>query len=64
MYVLTMARVDCKSCVLIVIKITPCFEVILIFSEQVRNLVSGCRALVIVFTMLEDNSDGRFSIDI
>ena len=64
MYVLTMARIDCTSCVLIVIKITPCFEVILIFSEPVRNLVSGCRALVIVFTMLEDNSDGRFSIDI
>lgn len=62
MYVLTMARIDCKSYVLIVIKITPCFEVILIFSEQERNLVSGCRALVIVFTMLEDNSDGRFSI--
>jgi hypothetical protein len=64
MYVLTMARIDCKSSVLIVIKITPCFEVILIFSEQVRNLVSGCRALTIVFTILEDNSDGRFSIDI
>jgi len=64
MYVLTIARIDCKSCVLIVIKIAPCFEVILIFSVQVRNRVSGCRALVIVFTMLEDNSDGRFSIDI
>jgi hypothetical protein len=64
MYVLTIARIDCKSCVLIVIKITPCFEVILIFSAQVKNLVSGCRALVIAVTMLVDNSDGRFSIDI
>jgi hypothetical protein len=64
MYVLTIARIECKSCVLIVIKITPCFEVILIFSAQVRNLVSGCRAFVIVFTTLEDNSDGSFSIDI
>jgi hypothetical protein len=64
MYVLTMARIDFKSCVLIVIKIRPFFEVILIFSVLVRNLVSGCRALVIVFPMLEDNSDGRFSIDI
>ena len=64
MYVLTIARIDCKSCVLIVIKITPSFEVILIFSLQVRNLVSGCRALAIVFTILEDNSDGRFSIHI
>jgi hypothetical protein len=61
MYVLTMARIDCKSSVLILIKITPFFEVILIFSVPVRNLVSGCRALVIVFPMLEEISAGRFS---
>lgn len=64
MYVLTIARIDCKSCVLILIKITPFFEVILIFSVPVRNLVSACRALVIVFPMLEDNTGGRFSIAI
>lgn len=61
MYVLTMARIDCKSFVLILMKITSFFEVIRIFSLLVRNLVSGCRALVIVFPMLADNSDGRFS---
>ena len=64
MYVLIMARIDCKSCVIILIKITSFFEVILIFSVPLTNRVSGSRALVIVFIMLEDNSCGRFSIAI
>jgi hypothetical protein len=56
-----MARIDCKSTVLIVIQITPSLEVILISSLPVRNLVSGCRALMIVFTLLIDNNDVRLS---
>ena len=56
-----MARIDCKSSVLILIQITPSIEVILISSVVVRNLVSGCRALMIVFTHLLDKSDVRLS---
>ncbi len=60
-YVLTMARIDCKSSVLILIQTTPSIDVILISSVVVRNLVSGCRALMIVFTHLLDKSDVRLS---
>jgi hypothetical protein len=56
-----MARIDCKSSVLILIQIAPSIEVILISSVVVRNLVSGCRALMIVSTHLLDKSDVRLS---
>mgnify|MGYP003580547057 CR=1 FL=1 len=61
---LTMARIDSKSSVLILIQITPSLEVILISSELVRKLVSGSRALMIVFTHLLDKSDVRLSTPI
>jgi len=48
MYVLTIARIDCKSFVVISIQIVLLFDVITIFSSGVRNLVSGCSALLIV----------------
>jgi hypothetical protein len=64
MYVLIIARIDCRSCVVILIKTTPFFEKIFIFSLQVVNLVSGFRALVIVFPIFEDTSDERLSIAI
>ena len=58
---LTIARIDSKSSVLILIQITPSLEVILIFSVLVRNLVSGFRALMTAFTHLLDKSEVRLS---
>jgi hypothetical protein len=50
--------------VVILIKTTPFFEKIFIFSLQVINLVSGFRALVMVLPIFEDTSDEKFSIAI
>ena len=61
MYVLTIARIDCKSFALILREITPFFEVILIFSSPVRNLVSGFSALLILCPILEEFSGERLS---
>jgi hypothetical protein len=61
MYVLTIARIDCKSFALILREITPFFEVILIFSSPVRNLVSGFSALQILCPILEEISGERLS---
>lgn len=61
MYVLTIARIDCKSFALILREITPFFEVILIFSSPVRNLVSGFSALLILCPILEEISGERLS---
>jgi hypothetical protein len=61
MKVLTIARIDCKSFAPILREITPFFEVILIFSSPVRNLVSGFSALLIVFPTLEEISRERWS---
>ena len=62
MYVLTIARIDCKSFVVISMQIVPLFEVIFIFSTEVRNSVSGCNALLIVLATLEEISGERLSI--
>ena len=61
MYVLTIARIDCKSFVAISMRIVPLFEVILIFSDEVRNLVSGFSALLIVCPTLEEICEERLS---
>ncbi len=61
MYVLTIARIDCKSFVVISIQIIPSFEVIFIFSTGDRNLVSGCSALLIVCPTFEEISEERLS---
>jgi len=61
MYVLTIARNDCKSFALILREITPFFEVIVIFSSPVRNLVSGFSALLILCPILEEISGERLS---
>lgn len=61
MYVLTIARIDCKSFALILREITPFFEVILIISSPVRNLVSGFNALLILCPILEEISGERLS---
>jgi hypothetical protein len=61
MYVLTIARIDCKSFALILREITPFFEVILIFSSPVRKLVSGFSALLILCPILEEISGERLS---
>jgi len=56
-----MARIDSKSSVLILIQIKSSLEVILISSVLVRKLVSGFRALMIVFIHLLDKSEVRLS---
>jgi hypothetical protein len=61
MYVLTIARIDCKSFALILREITPFFEVMFIFSSPVRNLVSGFSALLILWPILEEISGERLS---
>ena len=61
MYVLIIARIDCKSFVVISMQIVPLFEVILIFSTEVRNLVSGCSALLILRPTVEEISEERLS---
>ena len=61
MYVLTIARIDCKSFALILREITPLFEVMLIFSSPIRNLVSGFSALLILLPILEEISGERLS---
>jgi hypothetical protein len=61
MYVLIIARIDCRSFVVISMQIVPLSEVILIFSVEVRNLVSGCNALLIVCATLEEISEERLS---
>ena len=61
MYVLTIARIDCKSFVVTSMQIVPLFEVILIFSTEVRNLVSGCSALLILRPTAEEISEERLS---
>jgi hypothetical protein len=59
MYVLTIARIDCKSFVVISMQIVPLFEEISIFSSGVRNLVSGCSELLIVCPTREEISEER-----
>jgi hypothetical protein len=61
MYVLTIARIDCKSFELILREITPFFEVIVIFSSPVRNLVSGFTAVLIAFPIAEEISGENLS---
>ena len=61
MYVLTIARIECISFVVASIQIVPLFEVILIFSAEVKNLVSGCNAILIVCPTLEEISEERLS---
>jgi len=58
--VLIIARIDSKSFVLILIKMAPFLEKILIFSLSVINLVSGFRALVMASPIFEESSDEKF----
>ena len=61
MYVLIIARIDCKSFVVISIRIMPLFDLIFIFSWEVRNLVSGFRALLIVRPTEDEIFEERLS---
>ncbi len=58
---LTIARIDCKSLVLISMEITSFFDEMLIFSADVRNLVSGFSAVLIVCPTLDEISGERLS---
>lgn len=61
MYVLTIARIDCKSLVAISMQIVPLCELILILSNEVRKLVSGFSALLIVWATLQEFREVRSS---
>lgn len=61
MYVLTIARIDCKSLVAISMQIVPLYELILILSNEVRKLVSGFSALLIVWATLQEFREVRSS---
>lgn len=58
---LTIARIDCKSLVLISMEISSLFDAMLIFSADVRNLVSGFSAALIVCPTLDEISGERLS---
>jgi hypothetical protein len=59
--VLTIALIECKSFVLISMEIASLFDAMLIFSADVRNLVSGFSAALIVCPTLDEISGERLS---
>ena len=58
---LTIARIDCKSFVLISMEIASNNDAMLIFSSDVRNLVSGFSEALIVCPILDEISGERLS---